>query len=162
MPALRPGLFERLFDRRDHLRQSAPLRRSVEQAERAARSARERAEDAAREGALPPPPPRLLAPLAAERLDDPAGEVRRAADAAERARQRLMQDRLQRFLRNAARADRAALDADTAAARAARAGTVARGMDRLQSGAAAGRNPLSDRPRIDTGPLIRTPWVKLE
>ncbi|HUF55710.1 MAG TPA: hypothetical protein VMM55_04020, partial [Thermohalobaculum sp.] len=105
---------------------------------------------------------RLLAPLPAERLDDPAGEERRAADTAERARQRLMQDRLQRFLRNSARVDRATLDADTAAARAARAGTVAHGMDRLQSGAAAGRNALGERPGIDTGPLIRTPRVKLE
>lgn len=161
-PELRPGLFERLFDRRDYLRQSAPLRRRVEQAERAARDARDVAEEAAREGTLPPPPPRVLAPLPDERLEDPRAEERRAVDAAERTRQRLMQDRLQRFLRNAGRADRASLDADAAAARAAQTGTVARGVDRLQSGAAAGRNALGDRPRLGGGPLIRTPRVEME
>ena len=161
-PAARPGLFERLFDRREHLRRSAPLRARVEAAEDAAEQARERADEARRRSAPPPLQPRPFAPLPEVLLDDRQEQARRAASAAERARQRSMQDRLQRFLDSAARADSLALEAGAAAARAARAGTIARGTDRLQAGAAAGRSRVGDRPALGPRPLVRMPRVELE
>lgn len=154
-----PTLFERVFDRQDYLRQSRDLRRRAESAEREAERARESATEARRAAEPPPLPPRPLAPLPPVRLENEREERLRAERAAENARQRQLQARLERHLEAGRRADRASLEAESAEARAARTRQIVRGLDRLYGGAAARWDRVGEGETLSPGPLIRTPEV---